>query len=293
MFSPLILIVFLAHEGVTQPGVWRAWQRAMADHFEIRYHIICPDKPHYGKSFCNTFRLTRMGPTAWGSFSVVYETIRALCQLRSDYSQEDWKKVSRLFIVSGYDIPIHDLRAFDITKDDREIIGKIALPSAGKFAHLQWMCITPQLVNHLYDRYHKQDLFILKLFHECLGMLKTYPDLAPDEIWLNFVGVDARRFSARHILLPFFHDSSRPISPITWKDLHLKEYVQQGPIGLRFNLLQAIFLSRREEICFFRKVHTRVHFPPKLLKMLFDKDIPTPIVHLYRTDLPLNVPQIT
>lgn len=203
--------------------------------------IVCPENPAHGASFCQEHRLTKMGPTAWGSFSIVYETIRALCQLSAEYDAagERWYRV---FLLSGYDIPIQDLRAFAFTRD-REIVGKVELPD-GKFSHSQWMCLTPRFMRHLYDRYHEPSSLLLALFYDCLMMLQSYPELAPDEIWLNFVEYDVTKFYRRSILLPFYHDSRRPISPITWKDLRLRQYRQEDGCGIRMNLIHPPIASR-------------------------------------------------
>jgi len=274
----IVAILFLAHQGVSQSGVWKVWKNKMDEFFDIRYHVVCPENPLYGASFCRTHRLTLMGPTAWGSFSIVYETIRALCQLYTEYNAEE--RFFRLFIVSGSDIPIQDLRAFDFI--DREVIGMRAIPSTNEFKHSQWMCLTPLFLTHIYDRYHDMNYILLILFYQCLLTLQSYPNLAPDEIWLNFVEYDRRRFSTRHILLPFYHDSNLPISPITWNDLRLKQYRREDGKGMRMNLVEAIYLSRSRGYCFFRKVGPTVRFPLEFLHELFDVQRPTPIPRLQR-----------
>lgn len=264
-----ILVLFIAHEGITQPDVWKLW-KTMMPLYDVRFHVVCPNDPKYGTDLCMEHQLSVMGKTSWGSFSIVYETIKALCKISRLYrTNERWK---RTFIVSGYDIPIRNLDTMKFREKD-EIVSRRDI--GNYFTHSQWMCLTAPFVNYISDRYTDHHDLMLELFHDCLLLNLQNPSLAPDELWLNFVGWNKKYFSRQYISLPTFHDNLRPISPIQWKDLRLKQYVNTGDgSGYRINLIQAIYRSRESECTFERKISPHVVFPREFLIHLFlDKDL--------------------
>ena len=223
-----LVLLMIAHEGVTQPNLWRLWQTTTQDH-QIHYAVIAPETPKYGSAFCNRNRITTMKQTSWGSFSIVYETIRGLCTVLDKFPDVD-----RVCIVSGYDIPIHNLSHWlGIHRKHVELVGKI---NFGRFfMHSQWMCLTKPFLQHLCQYFGwKHGIFsetstMMNVFLQSIRLLvrnTTFQNMAPDEVWLNFIDYPEQKFSNRTIVLPYYHDFKNRVSPIEWNFFTLPEYIE-------------------------------------------------------------------
>ena len=107
----MIHVIFLAHKGISQPHLWDEWKSGEMD---IAFYVYTNKLLHkdyiHSKDFCDKYRPLNkygneifLGDTQWGSFSLVYETLKAwhyVCDTTNVKSND------LVFLVSGDDIPV-------------------------------------------------------------------------------------------------------------------------------------------------------------------------------------------
>jgi len=104
----LVIILFLAHDGVSQPDVWESWRsyslQSTSDN--ILFYVHSPiSSPEYCKEFCDKYRLPiSFGETRWCQVSLVFEFLRALESIVGKHNKTSAS--CKIYLVSGNDIPI-------------------------------------------------------------------------------------------------------------------------------------------------------------------------------------------
>jgi len=99
-------ILFLAHDGVANPGVWESWL-ASDPSVDVRFFVFCNESVRHGRAFVERHDLGVRCPTAWGTSSIVRATV--LCY-RKIY--DGFPEVAVVYLVSGSCVPLQPPRFF-------------------------------------------------------------------------------------------------------------------------------------------------------------------------------------
>ena len=132
-----VVMVFLAHDGVTQPKVWNLWKDIDSE-FSSRIHfcVHVPLEVRKSSIFDSEHGLDiEFGPTAWCNASLVHEHVRALQS--SMFLHGDDKTM--YFMTSGADIPIKPSRHFFESYETLLSITNYEKPTS---YNSQWMAFT-------------------------------------------------------------------------------------------------------------------------------------------------------
>lgn len=260
-------VIMIAHEGVTQPMIWEKWiEQSRLDNIRINLYVIAPLNPKYGETFCNNNRLYKprsrnpvyLGNTSWGSFSIVFETIKAIL-----YVVNLDRNLERIFIVSGYDIPIKSLSEWKSVNHDYNIIGKRKYRDI--IFHSQWITLNRQTTYNIARMFHPSILkqTFVELF---INTNKRQSErLAPDELWLFVLGLNPDDFidgDMTHVVFQTPVDSS----PIIWNSLNRSRKIIYTDKIINTTLQSVIEKSKQSSTClFFRKISPNVNIPISLL----------------------------
>ena len=103
-----ICMLFVAHDGVTQPVLWQKWLNegdgggtSIRHKFGVAVQCNNFEKLKSGKSFAETFRIDVQRPTSWGKLLVPL-TIQKSLQI----ALTKYPNCRRFYIISGREIPL-------------------------------------------------------------------------------------------------------------------------------------------------------------------------------------------
>lgn len=277
-----IHIFFLAHEGISQPQVWEEWRQLSKTVPGIRvyYHVLTTPTILQAQPFCAQYAMEDMtiGPTRWGSFSIVAEMIKGFQAIEQQYRRRDGKGI--ILLTSGTDIPVrHPSNLIHLTLDNDDIVRHVIGPENSQipYVHSQWMGIRFSSVARYFA---KIDMFIL--FVECMevihqSLLKTGNTYHPDEFFYSIIRpIPPSRSSylhmncglPKHISIPAYWTSlatpqfvshftlvpPRPYNKVTLAQIlfELKALFQQAA---------QVNSEKYKTVFFFRKISPSVVFP--------------------------------
>jgi len=136
-----VIILFIAHEGVTQPSLWNYWKEKSENNSRIVFKVHAPSVPKYGKTFCEEnsigFYDTNSG---WCEPSLILVYLQIIKAIILEYDN------SVIYLVSGYDIPITSSNLL-FSKIENSVWGKQELyPSQSKLCYIgetlhQWLAL--------------------------------------------------------------------------------------------------------------------------------------------------------
>jgi hypothetical protein len=99
-----VIILFLAHEGVTQPDWWNKWRAFTVFKDRIHFVVHAPKDAKYGKDFCDINSIGFFDSnTKWAHPSIVRVYLECLEVIIND---DKLNNNSIIYLVSGYCIPI-------------------------------------------------------------------------------------------------------------------------------------------------------------------------------------------
>lgn len=267
-----VYIIFLAHKGVSQPHIWEKWKSMCPKEIGMTFQVYTNPvlHPDYTGSteFCNLYRprdengQVFLGPTEWGSFSLVFETLKAWFRLTEHLSDED---DSMVFLVSGDDVPVkHPSVLLQSRWYNNDLICYIKY--GDYWNHSQWMgCLVSSIRKYLpklsfsippSDKCMRK---LIILWKKVLHLESAFEfSVNCDELFLPVL--DRRlpeRMDSRRVSYYYMH-SRQSASPIEWTSLRQKRNVYLNPFGmiLKKDLVQVIspLVYDEEDVLFFRKV---------------------------------------
>jgi hypothetical protein len=185
-----VAIVFLAHDGILQPNVWKLWHEMCSYRDHLYYFVHCPEHLRPTDPLFN-YIPAPIGPTGWCQTSIVYEHLRALKMSmyaisRTQHSTEE--PIQCLYcMLSGSDIP---LRSADFLFEC-EYKTRFKFTYDGYISHVsynQWMILAQYeanlIVNYsLTDDYTATDKFITQVLKFLCGKRKLQD--CPDELLIG------------------------------------------------------------------------------------------------------------
>ena len=149
-----VVILFLAHNGVTQPEWWNKWKNYYEHPEDIIFKVHSPKDPKFGTEFCNMNSIGFYDSnTAWCQPSLVTVYLECLKAVILDYPN------SMVYLVSGHDIPIRPARYMFISKYDTidgDLLpinpkqSKICVPPDFSFMQ-QWIVLNSKDADLVYD----------------------------------------------------------------------------------------------------------------------------------------------
>lgn len=290
-----IVILFVAHDGVSQPNIWELFkQRHIDENADIQFRVLAQadNKIKMGSEFVKQYRLQGdycMKPTNWSSFSVVYEILYAFWVIYLELGGN----FERIFLISGTDIPIVSLAQW--IHDNPSKTANYAGGNKDKSVHSTWMSLTSNLVRDIiFDYLHYPDTFmdldnlkiherkmhryrILKLFIDCningyYSRNHVNISLAMDETWLSCLPIRINLQSNGWIVLPLFRGANR-VSPILWEDFETSQLIGQDT---SINLHEYINISRFKRstipsLLTARKVSEKAQIPITFINHCLDR----------------------
>ena len=181
-----IAIVFLAHDGISQPNVWRLWHEMCTYKEHLYYFVHCPEDLRPTDPLFNWIPAP-IGPTGWCQTSIVYEHLRALKMSMYGISQTSHsiEPIQCLYcMLSGSDIPI---RSADFLFEC-QYKTRFKFTYDGYTSHIsynQWMILAQDeanlIVNYsLNDDFTATDKFITQVLKFLCGKRKLQD--CPDEL---------------------------------------------------------------------------------------------------------------
>jgi len=244
------VVLFIAHDGISQPDIWSLWKKEYGDNVQFRVLAQTPHLIKMGNTFVQEHRLRQpdgnyyfMKQTKWASFSVVWETLCALWMIYLEYNGD----FQRIFLISGTDIPIVSLTQWyhDNPSDTYNYVGN----NNSDQVHSQWMSLTSTLVYQIIfdylcfrnpnnrtslerERETEYRYKIIKLFVDCNIACYTLRlqgfSVAPDETWLHWIDPTINKNIKENgaIVLPLFR--SMRISPILWTTFDTPQPIGEG-----------------------------------------------------------------
>ena len=147
-----VVILFLAHEGVTQPGWWELALNNASNKAKIAFKVHSPLVPKYGKTFCNKYHIGFYDETtSWCNANLVLVQLEAMKAITLEYPDRE----IIVYLVSGYDIPLYNLDV--LFKNVNYKNTKICIIQ-NNICH-QWMALNSTDINALYkilidDKYY-------------------------------------------------------------------------------------------------------------------------------------------
>ena len=279
---PAHIVLMLAHDGVSQPGVWSRWLRTDP---EVRLFVHAPASvivPQEATHMCLDF-----GRTKWGTYSIVRETVRAFAELL--------RRVPGPFLValvSGSCIPIAPPARFRALPY-QTMFGAV-LRNAGDQVS-QWFVATREGVERIVAGLSRPEAVDSEL-------RRCYADgfvCADNIVLLQVVGrmyavVDStitaefalnelydtprfRSWATEFIRLLRNNGGTRFVSPIAWQSMdepvHSSCACERFRVGRAWTLREVILASRDHGgSVFLRKVCASVRFDDAFLTALFSED---------------------
>jgi hypothetical protein len=252
------VILFLAHEGVTQPALWEMWKSGFEDAARrsgtgavLRYAVHCPGNPRYGGSFCRKYRLRGLPfrQTSWCSPALVYAYTRCIDALLRDHDIVSAAGAS-IFLVSGYDIPIAPVeRLLDPVFREKDHLCYIRERS-----HYQWIMVRRGTARTIRDR-----LFDPVRFARFFMYALEHPGCS-DEYMLRYVYTSMGSADKEGCITRDFRPMLNAPSPVVFnKDKHDRYRVTFGKLGTFTLSMNEILLATRiydynHSVLFFRKI---------------------------------------
>jgi len=183
--KPIVVLYFLAHDGVFQPGLWELWRKItlcyLLSSCEILFRVHSAQTVSQHPEFCETYAIRNpqgqripFGKTRWCETSIPWQFIKGLHYILQEPVIQQATDV-KICLLSGHDIPFKNgVKVFQkpfFKTDDICWINKEKWTT-----HSQWIGITkPTAV--LIDEFFHEDLATLK------ELIKS--NLCPDESFLH------------------------------------------------------------------------------------------------------------
>jgi len=270
-----IEIMMLGHQGITQPAVWREYQKGFTE-FPMNITVIAPEE-YRDNVKSQDFNFIPMNSTTWGSFSIVFTTMTSFItrsdqlQLAHDVSlssslksgMSKRKSISkRIFIlVSGDSIPFKtatNLQAYIknmFITQDLDVITQEGC---------QWFLCTEDIIGKfkkwiLFPNIFELWKFCLKKFHEKV----QYPDTTFMLPILKTVQKEKKLNDK--IMINIFPKGNIAVSPFTFETYDSLVVSEIGCATLPAYLyyLKTNPNPALKNLFFFRKVSAEVKFPRK------------------------------
>jgi hypothetical protein len=125
--TPVVIILFLAHYGVTQSLFWDKWKNYCSEPDRIVFKVHAPENPKYGNEFCKKNSIGFYNPdTAWCDANLIFAFLQCLHVITREYTNSE----GIIYLVSGYDIPIVPADA---------VLGKIIFSRENKLSENPFM----------------------------------------------------------------------------------------------------------------------------------------------------------
>ena len=151
VYSYDVVIIILAHSGVSQPKAWEMWYNSAKDDVKktVTLMVHSPDKYQTDKnSFESKYSINRFNSgskiifeeTEWCNISIVYETYKAF---QKAYEHMKNKNFSMYYLVSGACLPIKPVENLLM----REYGSSIYF--IDKCSHSQWISLSKRVVRLL------------------------------------------------------------------------------------------------------------------------------------------------
>lgn len=257
------IILFLAHEGVTQSSLWEDWKEdafsntsaVWKQQNKIKFLVHSPDNVEYGRSFCRKYKLDiAFHATSWCSPSLVYEYIRCLRHIVEndiDFKNADHASI---FLVSGMDIPISSGKKFFV--QNSLYIKQNHFCIINRKYHSQWISMNKKTIL-LFVEFFDDD----KMKKILLSGLTTRM-CADENILLDFIeyNKNVNETQLTSCTTRDWRDKKGSNSPILWNNISEKKLVTYSyPKAMRITLMDAIrfarsFMKDGDDTMFFRKV---------------------------------------
>ena len=263
-------IMMLGHQGITQPAVWREYQKGFTE-FPMNITVIAPEKyrDQVLQESQYAFNFIPMNSTTWGSFSIVYTTMTSFIthshQLRDDVSLSSKSKShvskqegKRIFIlVSGDSIPFKtaaNLQAYIKQKfitQDLDVITQKGY---------QWFMCTKNIIDKFKDWIKLPNILNLWIF--CLTKFKEkvqYPDTTFMIPILNKIPREKKLDDK--FMVNIFPKGNIKVSPFTFETYGSPVVSEIGCSTLPGSLHFLKTNPDLKNLFFFRKVSAEVKFP--------------------------------
>jgi len=278
----IIVILMLSHKEPSQPKLWDEWlkqsRQTLSENQKLVFYVhtlqeLCPT------DFYESYGLgLKFGSTSWCSPSIVYEYLKALCDVVKN-PEIRHAKDCLICLVSGDDIPIAN-GSFLFTDD---IIKQDNIPSVqGGGGHSQWIWLTRDTAMALVQQYLIPNSN--QFMHIFLNTLQkriedeTYKKCL-DETFLYDYHFDDIYRTANHKRRTENWKLNR-MGPIEWEDWASIYPLERGRMKGFFTLEQAILIGLliNQELFFFRKVMSSVDCASHFGFFQFLWSIPRPTI---------------
>ena len=296
------IILFIAHDGVTQANWWSYWKEVSNFSDRIVFKVHAPRNPKFGQQFCKKHTIGFYDKTSsWCSPNLVMIYLETAYSCILEYPN------SVIYLVSGYDVPIVPADyLFNKTFNNNISSPYNYDPTRSRFcSRYQWIAFASNDVYALYKIMITHDVFF-KLSNEEYFHPNTN-DSCPDEMFIKkaitqfpnlflsyggnqYLVDDMKKSGSHNCVTQDYRNSFQAPSPVVWTDIHKKHIIRNishllpSSSCIQMSLLDVIFIARLGSNpdynrFFIRKISNSVSFEPIL------KDIITPgndIISLFR-----------
>ena len=285
------IILFIAHDGVTQPKWWSYWRDISKFSDRIVFKVHAPRNPKYGQQFCKKNTIGFYDKTSsWCSPNLV------MIYLETGYSCVLEYPNSVIYLVSGYDVPIvpADYLFKKILNNNLSSPYNYD-PTKSRFcSRYQWVAFASNDVYALYKIMITHDVFFKlsndEYFHP------NSDDSCPDEMFIKkaitqypnlflsyggnqYLVDDMKKSGSHNCVTQDYRDSFQSPSPVLWTELHKKKIIRNishllpSSSCIKMSLIDVIFVSRLGanpdyNRFFIRKVSNSVSFDPIIKKII-------------------------
>jgi len=157
-----VVLVFLAHDGITQPKVWELWHNMCSFRDNLKFFVHCPIDKVPESTLFNRLDLS-FGNTAWCQPSLVFEHLRAIKKTMQTLHFNS--ETECLYcLVSGTDIPLRNADCLFNCKYETMIRmlypqywNYVGYPSYSHLKHSQWMVLASSEANIIINECIKDD----------------------------------------------------------------------------------------------------------------------------------------
>jgi hypothetical protein len=265
--TKIAIILFLAHEGVTQPLLWEKWKdlfesESIYKNYKIIYKVHCPYYVKYGSDFCKKYKLKKLLflKTSWCSPSLVYEYIRCLRHITEHVPEYKNNSDVLILLTSGYDIPIappHRLFRNNFNKLNHLCMNEFD-------TNIQWIALTKKLVTKVVDYFTDEIFRQFLLFNLTNGGCsdETFLKFFFTENIQTYVALSLEQ--KQNCVERDFRQKRNDPSPILWKNTTEIRTMNYRILNYTVDVIDAIFIARSikdgDHILFFRKIANTCQF---------------------------------
>lgn len=287
----MIVVIFLAHKGVSQPHLWEEWMSSSPTDISIRFYAYTNPILHrnysHSQEFCDKYRprdedgnAIFLGPTQWGSFSLVYETLKAWSHV---CHAPDADPNELVFLVSGDDIPIRSAQVLlQPNWRNKDFVCHKRSSHQDIWHHAQWMGLRISTIRKILRRVPLDN--VDRLVDMWKRVLEIEPKLdyniSSDELFLYVLNQQQPRMPSRCISFYLFAPGN-VLSPIEWKSFLGKRKVSLREHDIKLNLHEVLLdleYNRMgggdyDYILFFRKVMPSCSISIELIYKIWDGNL--------------------